>query len=188
MSLEQTLERIAVALETMVAGQADIVARIHHSTKSQSYAVDATAAEITVPGPGNIIEMPQPAAEGDGALDRNYIKSQLDEKGIEYNNRAATKTLQGILAKAAKAAVEEAKAEAGEQPTATTSASESATAPAPEAAPAEVDYETAKNALIAYVGAKGKDKGMAILTGLGVSKISELDAAGRAKMMEMVNA
>jgi hypothetical protein len=180
MSLEKSLERIADALEKIV--------EVQNSTAKRITETVAKAAEKKAPEDAPEAEEPQ----GEGKPDREYLKQQLDAKGISYNKRASTETLQKKLQDVTKEQTAKAVAQA-EIPV-----PESQPEPQPEsveetvqveATPVpEVSQEEAKSILIAFVEKNGTDKAKAILKDLKVKKISDLDAEGRAALKEKCNA
>jgi len=205
MSIEKNLERIADALERIAASNERATGLVERLETPPVEPEPETPAEVppAEEKPATAPETSETPKKG-GKLSRAEIKKRLTELGVEYKDGARTYTLEAMLEEAeAKAAepsavgsilddefrgcpVEAAPAEEPEEPEEEIPQNNSdMTHPAPAA---EVSHEEVVAALAPFVVLNGRDAGVSLLVECGADpnepKISDLDAAGRAKALE----
>jgi hypothetical protein len=166
MSIENTLERIAVALEKLVEVKSNPV--------------------VVLPAPVNEGPAPMPPQEvretlqdagviktADDFAERDAVKAELTKMNIPFNNKARTEVLKKLLEdqKAAIAVPAEEKA--------------IATAPAPVKEPFGVDI--VRESVKKFAAIKGKDKAVGLLVEYGAEKVSDLKVEQYAGIVEKIN-
>lgn len=174
MSIEQSLERIAVALE-ILSGQ----------RHPKNTALDLGPCGI--PTPPDPLAKPatiQAAAESSAAVpalsEREMVKAELDKRGIKYNPKLSTKSLTDLL----KSSVKE-----PELPGTGTPAAPTVVKPVPPAVsfldegPAEPvkvpTYDDVKGHLKRFAAKFGSDKAIAILEQFKCKDVSAVIAEGK---------
>lgn len=161
MSLEIMLERIALALEKIAAGEMCPARKSSGCCPPGGQPVRVIAPTEITQGPTNVEEQ---AAEDADVLKRDMLKKALREKGIKFKDAARTETLQKLLDAANAAGIPKVEPEA------------LATG---MAAATEVPVKTkeeARDALVALSASKGKVPALTVLKTVGkAEKLSDVE-------------